>query len=105
MVWDLSIQTVQVLLHLHVRKFCCANPGCPRRIFTERRHQVTSPHDRYTFGLRQFLGQVGQEQSGAPEVRSAKLLGLEITVRAILRFMQSLALPPIVDPQIIGIDE
>jgi transposase len=104
-VWDLSIQNVQVILHLHVRKFHCDHPGCPRRIFTERLPQVTSPHDRYTFGLRQFLGQLGQEQGGAAGARSAKLLGMETTERAILRFMHALALPVIVDPQIIGLDE
>ena len=28
-------QNVQVILHLHVRKFYCDQPGCPRRIFTD----------------------------------------------------------------------
>jgi transposase len=96
---------VQVILHLHVRKFYCDHPDCLRRIFTERLPQVTSPHGRYTFGLRQFLGQLGQEQGGAPGARSAKLLGIETTERAILRFMYALPLPVIVDPQVIGIDE
>jgi transposase len=102
---DLSVQNVQVILHLHVRKFYCDHPDCLRRIFTERLPQVTSPHGRYTFGLRQFLGQLGQEQGGAPGARSAKLLGIETTERAILRFMYALPLPVIVDPQVIGIDE
>ncbi len=86
-------------------KFYCDHHSCPRRIFTERLPQVTSPHGRYTFGLRQFLGQLGQEQGGALGARSAKLQGMETTSRAILRFMHALPLPPIVDPQIIGIDE
>lgn len=50
-VWDLSVQNVQVILHLHVRKFYCDHPDCPRRIFTERLPQVTLPHGRFTFGL------------------------------------------------------
>ncbi len=104
-VWDLSIQNVQVILHLHVRKFYCDQHGCPRRIFTERLPQVTSPHGRYTFGLRQLLGQLGQEQGGAPGAHSAKLLGMQTTARSILRFMHALPLPAIVEPQIIGIDE
>ena len=32
-IWDLSVQNVQVLLHLHVRKFYCDRSDCPRRIF------------------------------------------------------------------------
>ena len=102
---DLSIQNVQVILHLHVRKFYCDQPNCPRRIFTERLSQVTSPHGRFTFGLRQFLGQLGREQGGASGARSATLLGMQVTARAILRFMHALPLPPIIDPQVIGLDE
>jgi len=104
-VWDLSLQNVQVILHLHVRKFYCDQSSCPRRIFTERIPQVTSPHGRFTFGLRQFLGQLGREQGGAPGARSAKLLGMQVTSRAILRFLHTLPLPPIVDPRIIGLDD
>jgi transposase len=102
---DLSIQNVQVILHLHVRKFYCDQPNCPRRIFTERLSQVTSPHGRFTFGLRQFLGQLGREQGGASGARSATLQGLQVTARAILRFMQALPLPPTAPPQVIGLDE
>jgi len=101
----MSIQNRQVLLHLRVRKFYCDQPDCPRRIFTERLSQVTSPHGRYTFGLRQFLGQLGREQGGASGARSAQLLGLETTSRAVLRFIHALPLPAVVDPQIIGIDD
>jgi len=104
-VWDLSLQNVQVILHLHVRKFYCDQPSCPRRIFTERLPQVTAPHGRFTFALRQFLGQLGREQGGAPGARSAKLLGMQVTPRAILRFLHALPLPPIVDPRIIGLDD
>ena len=75
-VWDLSVQNVQVLLHLRVRKFYCDQPDYPRRIFTERLPQVTSPHGRLTFSLRQFLGQLGREQGGVSAARSAKLQGL-----------------------------
>jgi hypothetical protein len=64
-VWDLSVQNVQVVLHLHVRKFYCDQQSCPRRIFAERLPQVTSPHGRFTFGLRQFLAQLGREHGGA----------------------------------------
>ena len=81
-VQDLSVQNVQVLLHLRVRKFYCDQPACPRRIFTERLPQVTSPHGRFTFSLRQFLGQLGREQGGASAARSATLQGMQVTARA-----------------------
>jgi len=102
---DLSVQNVQVILHLHVRKFYCDHPQCPRRIFTERLPQVTSPHGRFTFGLRQFLGQLGREQGGASGANSAALWGIQVTPRAIVRFMHTLPLPPISAPRIIGLDD
>jgi transposase len=104
-VWDLSVQNVQVLLHLHVRKFYCDQPDCPRRIFAEQLPQVTSPHGSFTFALRQFLGQLGREQGGASAARSSTLQGMQVTARAILRFMHALALPSIAPPRIIGLDE
>jgi transposase len=104
-VWDLSIQNVQVILHLHVRKFYCDQPTCARRIFTERLPQITSPHGRFSFGLRQFLGQLGRQQGGASAQQSAILQRIQVTARAILRFMSALPLPPIEAPRIIGLDE
>jgi transposase len=104
-VWDLSVQNVQVLLHLRVRKFYCDQPACPQRIFAERLPQITSPHGRFSLGLRQFLGQLGREQGAASGARSAKLQGLQVTARAILRFMHDLALPAIAAPHIIGLDD
>jgi transposase len=102
---DLSVQTRQVFLHLHVRKFYCDQPTCPRCIFAERLPQVTSSHGRYTFGLRRFLGQLGREHGGAAGARSANLLGIRVTSRAILRFLPALALPAIITPHVIGLDD
>ena len=102
---DLSVQTRQVILHLHVRKFYCDQLTCPRRIFAERLPQVTSSHGRYTFGLRHFLGQLGREHGGASGARSANLLGIQVTARAILRFLHALALPVVITPHVIGLDE
>jgi transposase len=99
------VQTRQVILHLHVRKFYCDQPTCPRRIFAERLPQVTSSHGRYTFGLRHFLGLLGREQGGAAGERLANLLGIQVTARAVLRFLHALALPAVITPQVIGLDD
>jgi transposase len=104
-VWDLSVQNVQVVLQLHVRKFYCDQPSCPRRIFAERLPQITSPHGRFTFSLREFLAQLGREHGGAAGARSAHLQGIQATDRSILRLMHALPLPPIATPRIIGLDE
>lgn len=102
---DLSVQRTQVILHLHVRKFYCDNRECQRRIFTERLPQVTSPHGRFTFGLRLFLGQLGREHGGASGAKSAAHSGIRVTERSVLRFMYAIALAPIHAPRIIGLDD
>ena len=66
---------------------------------------MTSPHGRFTFGLRQFLGQLGREHGGASGANSAALSGIQVTPRSILRFMHSLVLAPVSTPRIIGLDD
>ena len=66
---------------------------------------MTSPHGRFTFGLRAFLAHLGREHGGAAGAHSAWLQGVQATPRAILRLMHALPHPPITSPRIIGIDE
>lgn len=104
-VWDLPLHQQQVVLHLHVRKFYCDQPTCPRRIFAERLPQVTTPHGRFTTALRQVLAHLGREHGGAPGTRSAEQFGIQVTPRAILRFLHALPLPAIAPPRVIGLDD
>lgn len=102
---DVPVQRTAVLLVLHVRKFYCDQPTCPRRIFTERLPQVTAPHGRFTFALQQWLAQLGQEHGGAPGARSAKLLGFQVSGRVMLRLLHALPLPAFPAPRVIGLDD
>lgn len=102
---DLSVQTRQIILHLHVRTFYCDQPICLRRLFAERLPHVTSSHGRSTFGLRHFLGQLGREPGGAAGERLANLLGIRVRARAVLRFLHALALPTVITPHVIGLDD
>ena len=45
---DLPRASVVGHLRVQVRKFFCDNPGCPRRIFSERLSDVALPHARRT---------------------------------------------------------
>jgi transposase len=104
-VTDVPVQRTAVLLVLHVRKFYCDEPTCPRRIFTERLPQVAAPHGRFTFALQRWLARVGQEHGGAPGARSVKLLGLRVSGRVILRLLHALPLPAFPAPRVIGLDD
>ncbi|WP_312018181.1 transposase family protein, partial [Bradyrhizobium sp. sBnM-33] len=48
---DLPWQGQVVEIRLHARRFRCANPQCPRRIFTERLPATVRPKARRTTRL------------------------------------------------------
>jgi transposase len=103
---DLSVQKVQVILHLHVRKFYCDHRECQQRVFDLPASSSDIPSwSLYLWSARQFLGQLGREHGGASGAKSATLSGIQVTPRAILRFMHTLALAPISAPRIIGLDD
>jgi transposase len=52
---DLPWGARSVRLLLRVRRFRCAEPGCPRRIFAERLPSVVEPYARKTVRLREIL--------------------------------------------------
>jgi hypothetical protein len=52
-----------------------------------------------------FAGQLGREHGGAAGERLADLLGIQVTSRAVLRFLHALALPSVIAPHVIGLDD
>lgn len=56
---DLPWSGVAVRLQLHVRRFFCDQPTCPRAIFTERLPGVVAPSARRTVRLSQLVELVG----------------------------------------------
>lgn len=52
-----------------------------------------------------MLAHLGQEHGGAPGARSAHQLGIQVTPRAVLRFLHALPLPLFPSPRIIGVDD
>lgn len=102
---DLPINGKTVLLLLHVRKFYCKEPACPRRVFSERLPQLASSHRQDTIGLRSFLAILGREAGGAGGARIAAGMGLRTTSRTLLRVLHAQPLAEPESPRIIGIDD
>lgn len=65
---DRPINGKAVMLLLHVRKFYCQEPMCPRRVFAERLPQLTVPHGQSSTGLRSLLYAVVDESGGRGEL-------------------------------------
>jgi len=94
-----------VQLHLHVRKFFCRNPACPRLVFTERLPALVAPSARRTLRLWAEQRQVALDQGGLPGARTAARQGMPVSARTLLRFVRGtpLATPP--TPRILGLDD
>jgi transposase len=102
---DLPINGKTVMLLLHVRKFYCKEPACPRRVFSERLPQLASSHGQATTGLRSFLAILGREAGGAGGARIAAGMGLQTTSRTLLRVLHAQPVAEPESPRIIGIDD
>nr|WP_256874787.1 ISL3 family transposase [Nostoc sp. C057] len=94
-----------ITLQLRVRKFFCINTLCKRRIFTERLTSVTAPRARRTLRLAQRLSTIGLALGGAAGVRLSEQLGVTASRNTLLKLVRSIPLPPIVTPQILGVDD
>jgi transposase len=101
---DLPWGAFTVRLRLQVRKLFCDQPGCPRRIFTERLPAVAAPWARRTARLGTRLTALGLALGGAPGARLARALGMATTRNTLLRLIRAAPPPPEMTPSVLGVD-
>src|SRR6266498_2736244 len=94
-----------VQLQLHVRKFFCRNPVCPRLVFTERQPALVAPSARRTLRLWAEQRQLALDQGGLPGARTAARQGMPISARTLLRFVRGTPFAPSPSPRILGVDD
>nr|WP_246756883.1 ISL3 family transposase [Bradyrhizobium neotropicale] len=94
-----------VEIRLHARRFRCANPQCPRRIFTERRPATVRPKARRTTRLGERQLAIGFALGGEPGSRLSHKLAMPVSSDTLLRMMHSAPLPDFVVPTVVGIDD
>jgi transposase len=102
---DRPWQGRQVRLELQVRRFRCADAGCPRRVFAERLPEVAAPRRQRTLRLAEVQRCVGLAAGGAKGARLAARLAMPVsgdTLRRLIRAMPLESGPP---PKVIGIDD
>jgi transposase len=102
---DLPWGELPVRLRLHVRRFFCDAPVCPRRIFTERLPGVVAPYARCTDRLAAWLTHVAFALGGEP---GARLLGHQRLPRSgdtLLRRIRATALPAGPPPRLLSVDD
>src|SRR5918912_527384 len=102
---DLPWRTHAVHLQLTVRKFFCRNPGCTRRIFTERLPALVAAYARNTSQLVTALRAIGMALGGNAGARLAAHLRLPTRPSRLLRLVRTAPVPHPPALQAVGIDE
>ena len=102
---DLPWAGVPVTLHLHVRRFLCRHPACPRATFSEPLPEVVAPSARRSVRLANEQRQLGQEVGGSVAARIAQRQGMPASPTSILRLVRRTRLPEAATPTVLGVDE
>ena len=85
---DLPWATLQVHLHLQVRKFVCAVRDCPRRIFTERLPTMVAPYARRTLRQADHLRSVAVALGGEAGSRLSVRSRMPVSPATLLRLLR-----------------
>lgn len=105
-VLDLPAHGRVVEVHVRIRRFRCADRGCPRQTFTEPPSpSITGRTGRRTARLDGLLGDLGRSLGGRPAAALAGRLMLPVGVDTLLRTLRRRAAPDQVPVEVIGIDE
>jgi len=102
---DLPWAGVPVTLQLHVRRFVCRNPACPRATFSEPLPEVVAPSARRSVRLANEQRQLGLQVGGSVAARIAQRQGMPASPTTILRLVRRTRLPDAATPTVLGVDE
>ncbi len=102
---DLPCAGRNVLLALTVRKFVCATPTCPRKIFTERLAGLVESYGRMTTRLIALVQVLGRVAGGQMGTRLADRTGIATTPPTLLRHLMQLSAPVTRAVRVLGLDD
>jgi transposase len=96
-----------VTLRLRAGRWRCRNPGCTRRIFTERLPEAAVPFARRTHRVADVVRMIGHSAGGRPAERLMERIGMTVSDDTILRHLKRAAQggPPLPSPRVVGIDD
>jgi transposase len=102
---DLPCFGKAVRLVIMVRRFFCAEPRCPRRIFSERLLGFARAYSRATDRLRQAHEAIGSALGGEPGSRLTVRLAIATSPDTLLRRVKQLEGEFSAPPRFVGIDD
>jgi transposase len=102
---DQPIGGRRVTVRLHVRRFRCGSPRCPRRTFAEQLPGLAARYARRSVPVQALLDDIGLTLGGRPGARFAARRGVRISRTTLLRLVRRLPLPEVGSPAVLGIDD
>ena len=101
---DLPISGYTVQLRLHVRRFRCLNPTCPRATFAERLTLVP-PWAQQTARRRELLQSLALALSAEAGARLSNPFQIETSPAQLIQLVRQAPIPPAPPPRQIGLDD
>ncbi len=102
---DLPWSGKRVRLSLHVRRFFCANPCCPRQIFAERLPALTEAQARRTSRLRDALLDIGWALGGEAGARLCRKQAMPVCAATLLAQLRRAGVDELPTPRVLGVDD
>jgi transposase len=90
---------------LHVRRFFCTTPSCPRTTFVEQVTGLTRPYAQRTVGLNAALQTLGLALGGEAGATVGGKRGIVGSADTILRRVRALLPDPAPPPRVVGLDD
>ncbi|MFL5666960.1 MAG: ISL3 family transposase [Ktedonobacteraceae bacterium] len=105
MLQDLPCCGKRARLSLHVRRFFCANPCCPRQIFAERLPALTEAHARRPNRLRDVLLDIGWALGGEAGARLCRKQAMPVCAPTLLAQLLRAGVDELPTPGMLGLDD
>jgi transposase len=94
-----------VRLRLHLRRFFCRTPACPRAIFAGRLPTVAAPYARRTTRLTALVRSIGFAAGGELGSGLAASCGCATSPDSVLRAVEAASPKPLTTPRVLGVDD
>jgi transposase len=95
----------RIELLIHLRRFFCASPDCPRQTFSEQVPDLMSRRSRKTCQLVSSLHAIGLVAGGEAGARLAAALSMPVSPDTLLRLIRKIPAAAVATPRMLGVDD
>ncbi len=102
---EIAVGGQETAIHLVVRRFFCDEAACEKKTSAEQADQLTFRYGRRTVQLQRIVEHVASALGGQAGQRLPAHLPVAVSGSTLLRQIRRLALPPVPEIEVVGVDE